>query len=113
MVLDAPDAGELAGFYASLLEWEIYKAEPAFVTVAPPDGVAYLACQTAEGYQRPVWPNAAQAQQMMMHLDFEVSDLETAVGHAIELGAVQAEFQPQSNVRVMLDPAGHPFCLYT
>jgi hypothetical protein len=22
-------------------------------------------------------------------------------------------FQPQSNVRVMLDPAGHPFYLYT
>jgi len=24
-----------------------------------------------------------------------------------------AAFQPQDDVRVMLDPAGHPFCLYT
>jgi hypothetical protein len=23
-----------------------------------------------------------------------------------------AEFQPQDDVRVYLDPAGHPFCLY-
>ena len=28
------------------------------------------------------------------------------------LGATLAEFQPQDDVRVMLDPAGHPFCLY-
>jgi hypothetical protein len=60
-----------------------------------------------------VWPAEAGAQQMMMHLDFEVSDLQAAVGHALELGADEAAFQPQRNVRVMLDPAGHPFCLYT
>ena len=23
-----------------------------------------------------------------------------------------ADFQPQADVRVVLDPAGHPFCLY-
>jgi hypothetical protein len=28
-------------------------------------------------------------------------------------GAQVAGFQPQDDVRVMLDPAGHPFCLYT
>lgn len=50
---------------------------------------------------------------MMMHLDFEVTDLAAATAHALELGAEQAEFQPQENVRVLLDPAGHPFCLYT
>ena len=33
--------------------------------------------------------------------------------HAVELGATVAEFQPQDDVRVLLDPAGHPFCLYT
>jgi hypothetical protein len=49
---------------------------------------------------------------MMMHLDFEVSDLETAVEHALELGAREAAYQPQDKVRVLLDPVGHPFCLY-
>jgi hypothetical protein len=50
---------------------------------------------------------------MMMHLDFEVDDLDAAVAHAVELGAEEAAFQPQNNVRVLLDPAGHPFCLYS
>jgi hypothetical protein len=49
----------------------------------------------------------------MMHLDFEVVDLAAAVAHALELGAEEAQFQPQDTVRVLLDPAGHPFCLYT
>ena len=31
---------------------------------------------------------------------------------AVELGATLHEHQPQDDVRVMLDPAGHPFCLY-
>lgn len=49
---------------------------------------------------------------MSLHLDIEVDDLEQAVAYAVEVGAEQAEYQPQKNVRVMLDPAGHPFCLY-
>jgi hypothetical protein len=47
----------------------------------------------------------------MMHLDIEVGDLEAAVADAVALGARVADFQPQDNVRVLLDPAGHPFCL--
>jgi catechol 2,3-dioxygenase-like lactoylglutathione lyase family enzyme len=111
-VLDAPDARELAQFYASLLGWELGKQKPSYAVIAPPDGVTYLGFQTSPEYVRPVWPPAAGSQQMMMHLDFEVSDLETAVAHALELGAQEAKYQPQDNVRVLLDPAGHPFCLY-
>jgi hypothetical protein len=113
VVLDAADAPALAHFYADLLGWEISKESPEHCTMGPVDGVAYLAVQRAPDYVRPVWPAAENAQQMMMHLDFEVVDLEAAVAHARELGAEQAEFQPQDDVRVMLDPAGHPFCLYT
>ena len=47
-----------------------------------------------------------------MHLDLEVGDLEGAVAHAVETGATVADHQPQKDVRVLLDPAGHPFCLY-
>jgi catechol 2,3-dioxygenase-like lactoylglutathione lyase family enzyme len=113
VVLDAPDGPALARFYSDLLGWEIAKLDPEGGALGPPGGVAYLATQTAPDYVRPVWPAEAGAQQMMMHLDFEVSDLQAAVGHALELGAEEAAFQPQRNVRVMLDPAGHPFCLYT
>lgn len=114
VVLDAPDAHALARFYSALLGWEIAKAGPDDVALGPSDGVAYLAIQNSEGYVRPTWPNVENRQQMMMmmHLDFEVSDLSAAVAHALELGAEEAEYQPQENVRVMLDPAGHPFCLY-
>jgi catechol 2,3-dioxygenase-like lactoylglutathione lyase family enzyme len=112
VVLDAPDAQELARFYARLLDWTIVKDEPGWAAVTPEDGVSYLAFQTAAGYERPVWPSADGRQQMMMHIDLEVADLEPAVALAIEAGATLADYQPQEKVRVMLDPAGHPFCLY-
>jgi|SRR5665647_31177 catechol 2,3-dioxygenase-like lactoylglutathione lyase family enzyme len=111
-VLEAPDARALARFYADLLGWEIAKNEPEYAAIGPSDGVAYLAFQTAPDYVRPVWPFREGSQQIMMHLDFQVSDLEVAVAHALELGAQDAEHQPQTSLRVLLDPAGHPFCLY-
>ncbi|WP_323377142.1 VOC family protein [Streptomyces smaragdinus] len=43
--------------------------------------------------------------------DFRVGDLDSAVAEAVTLGATVAEFQPQESVRVLFDPAGHPFCL--
>jgi hypothetical protein len=45
----------------------------------------------------------------MMYLDIQVADLDPA--DAVALGARVAEFQPQDSGRVLLDPAGHPFCL--
>ena len=112
IVLDAPSAPELAHFYSDLLGWEIANESSNHCDMAPTSGVAYLAIQTAPDYVRPTWPNADGQQQMMMHLDFEVVDLDAAVAHACELGAQEAAYQPQHDVRVMLDPAGHPFCLY-
>ncbi|CAA9542747.1 MAG: hypothetical protein AVDCRST_MAG87-216 [uncultured Thermomicrobiales bacterium] len=51
-------------------------------------------------------------QQITAHLDIAVDDLETAVAWAVEAGARPAAFQPQDDVRVMLDPVGNPFCLF-
>ncbi|WP_405848078.1 VOC family protein [Streptomyces sp. NBC_01518] len=47
----------------------------------------------------------------MIHFDFQVGDLDSAVAEAVALGATVAESQPQAKVRVLFDPAGHPFCL--
>ncbi|HEX2293893.1 MAG TPA: VOC family protein [Actinomycetota bacterium] len=111
-VLDCPDASALAHFYAGLLGWRVAKDEPGWAAVSPPEGVAYLGFQTSPEYVPPVWPPAEGEQQMMMHLDIEVDDLAAAVEDAVAAGARVAEHQPQESVRVMLDPAGHPFCLY-
>ena len=48
----------------------------------------------------------------MLHLDILVDGLDAAGAHALEAGAVLASYQPQDDVRVYLDPAGHPFCLF-
>ena len=111
-VLDAPDPRALAGFYQRLLGWPIGRDEPDWVTLRPPGGGAGLSFQTEAAYARPTWPARPGDQLMMMHLDIEVEDLEIAGAHAVAAGAVLAEYQPQEDVRVYLDPAGHPFCLW-
>ncbi|MGV9502751.1 VOC family protein [Streptomyces sp. NPDC003642] len=61
----------------------------------------------------PVWPSGPGRQQMMVHLDIEVDDVARETARALTLGARLAQFQPQDDVRALLDPAGHPFCLCT
>jgi catechol 2,3-dioxygenase-like lactoylglutathione lyase family enzyme len=112
-VLDSPDAVQLAGFYQRLLGWEVRQKEPDWVALCPPAGGTGLSFQTEEAYVRPVWPANGGEPQMMMHLDIEVDDLQTAGEHAITMGATLADYQPQEDVRVYLDPDGHPFCLWT
>ena len=111
-VLDAPDARALAGFYHRLLGWPVGQDEPDWVTLRPPDGGAGLSFQTDPVYVRPTWPADVDDQRMMMHLDIEVDDLAAAGEHAVAAGAVLAPHQPQEDVRVYFDPAGHPFCLW-
>ncbi|KAB1915812.1 VOC family protein [Micromonospora sp. AMSO31t] len=111
-VLDAPDARELAGFYERLLGWSRDEDEPGWVVLAASGGGAGLAFQTEPAYVRPVWPAGPGEPQMMAHLDIKVDDLDAASAYAVSLGATVADFQPQDDVRVHLDPAGHPFCIY-
>ena len=111
-VLGAPDPRELARFYSRLLGWPVGRDEPDWATVRPPDGGAGLSFQLEEDHVRPSWPAGPGDQQMQVHLDIEVDDLEAAGAHASAAGAVLAEYQPQDDVRVYLDPAGHPFCLF-
>lgn len=109
--IEVPDPDALARFYAQLLDWPIAHKEPGTVVVAAPQGAIYLVFQQTTGYQPPVWPPVDGDQRPMMHLDFQVGDLEDAVSEAVAMGASLASVQPQENVRVLFDPAGHPFCL--
>ena len=112
IVLDSPDARRLAAFYSQLLGWTVDQDEPDWVTLRSPDGRHQLSFQTEPLYVRPTWPARQGDQQMMAHLDIEVDDLDAAAAHAIAAGATLADYQPQDDVKVHLDPAGHPFCLW-
>src|SRR5215471_9703460 len=109
--IEAPDPSALAHFYANLLGWPVGHEEPGTAIVAASPHGPFLVFQQADGYQSPVWPPVEGQQRPMMHFDFQVGDLEDAVAEAVALGASLANRQPQKNIRVLLDPAGHPFCL--
>ncbi|HEY0736290.1 MAG TPA: VOC family protein [Herpetosiphonaceae bacterium] len=111
-VLDAPDAPALASFYERLLGWKRTMNDTSWVTITPPDGGTGLSFQTEPNFVSPTWPSVPGSQLMLLHLDIHVEDLDAAVEWAVQAGARIADFQPQDNVRVMLDPVGHPFCLF-
>lgn len=110
--IGAPDPGALARFFQCLLGGEIAADEPDDVFLRGAAGSVGLSFQRESGYVRPVWPAGPGDQHMMIHLEIRVDDLERAGAHATACGAVIADHQPQDDVRVYLDPAGHPFCLW-
>jgi catechol 2,3-dioxygenase-like lactoylglutathione lyase family enzyme len=116
-VIGCGDAWELADFYAALLGWNVVdrseEVPGGWALVRSPSGEHKLEFQREEPFVPPVWPTVAGEQQMGMHLDIAVEDLAAGVEYAVSLGARVAGHQPQEGrVTVMLDPAGHPFCLF-
>lgn len=112
VVLGAPDASALAAFYERLLGWPRIDDQPGWVKLRSHDGGTAIAFQTEADYVAPTWPAEPGTQQMTAPLDIATDDLAAAVAWADENGASAASYQPQDDVRVMLDPAGHPFCLF-
>lgn len=112
VVLGAPDPRALAAFYETFLGWDRVDDEPGWVMLRPPGGGTGLSFQAEPHHREPEWPSQPGDQQMQMHLDVEVHDLAEEVLRAVSLGARLAGHQPQDDVRVLLDPAGHPFCLW-
>jgi len=112
--LGCRDVPALLAFYQRLLGWEVEEASQDWAVLRDPDGGVGLAFQTEVHHVPPVWPPEGPAdQQMQLHLEIEVDDLAAASAHAEACGAPASAFQPQDDVRVHVDPAGHPFCLYT
>lgn len=114
---------ELARFYAVLLGWPVAASEGptpdepengGWAQVRPPAGVAgpRLNFEYERCFARPVWPGQPGRQTASQHLDIHVDDLDLAQEWAMACGAVLAPEQPQDDVRVLLDPDGHPFCLF-
>ena len=115
IVLDSGNSEELSAFYEKLLGWIRidHKPDDEWIVVhsGKNDGSPGLIFQQVENYERPVWPGVSGRQQQMLHLDFHVDDLDEGVAYALSCGATLSEIQLEDSLRVMLDPAGHPFCV--
>jgi catechol 2,3-dioxygenase-like lactoylglutathione lyase family enzyme len=109
--MDCSDAQAMADFYGGLLGWEVTFRDVDFILMQDPAGGVGLSFQEEKWYRPPVWPEQPGELTKMIHLDIKVEDLEAASAHALAAGARLAEHQPRADLRIMLDPAGHPFCL--
>jgi hypothetical protein len=108
--LDCNDPSALAAFWAEMVGGEVVPVTEDFVAVKTERG--WLVAVRIPDHQPPSWPDPAVPKQV--HLDLAVDDLEVAEAEALRLGARRAALQPEpQRWRVLLDPAGHPFCLST
>lgn len=113
------DAVAMARFYARILGWRLAdqgdRGRWAIIR-SPHDPPLKIEFAGSADYRRPVWPPTDGEQQMMMHLDIEVDDIDSAVATVVEAGGAEAPWQPpdrdRSRLRIVLDPAGHPLCLF-
>jgi catechol 2,3-dioxygenase-like lactoylglutathione lyase family enzyme len=121
--LDCADAAAMSRFYGGLLGWEPTETEPDWVMMRDPAGGTGLSFQAREDYEPPAWPEEPGRQQKMIHLDIRVTPagpspeegqaaLAEAVKLALSAGGTLAGAQGREDLRVILDPAGHPLCLF-
>jgi hypothetical protein len=108
---DCADPAGLARFYGAVLDLPVLFASDDFVALGHA-GQPAIGFARVPGYQRPTWPEADVPKQA--HLDLGVDDLDTAQTELLALGATAPPAQPQPDQwRVLIDPAGHPFCIST
>lgn len=122
--LDCHDPHEMARFYGHLLGWTATFVEDDWVLMRDPGGGVGLSFQAEAAYVPPTWPEEPARQQKMMHLDVRVvpasgdsptagqEALDAAAQVAVEGGGRLAPHQPREDLRIVLDPAGHPLCLF-
>jgi catechol 2,3-dioxygenase-like lactoylglutathione lyase family enzyme len=111
VTVDCPDPAALASFYQNALGWELIYSDENTAYLSD-GGAIRIGFQKVTDFTPPEWPGQRLPQQL--HLDVAVEDLDQAERQCTELGARKADVQPgDQHWRVMLDPAGHPFCLTT
>jgi hypothetical protein len=108
--LDCIDPSVLADFWAAFLGGEVTHRNDEFHAVKVEGGL--LVAVKVDDYKAPTWPDPTVPKQIHLHL--KVDDLDAAQTDAVRLGARVATEQPNpEHWRVLLDPAGHPFCVAT
>lgn len=111
VIIDCRDAAPMLAFYQSACGGEIVRRDDGLVWLKV-GGVRVL-FREVEGYQPPTWPSSDVP--MQVHLDFFADDLDETEARLCQLGATTPDYQPhrEDGLVVMLDPAGHPFCIGT
>jgi predicted enzyme related to lactoylglutathione lyase len=108
VILDCADPAKLAGFYATVTGWQTTYSDDDFVFIGDGGAGVQLGFQRIDGYRSAGWPDPAKH----AHLDFKVSDVDSAIEALVAAGATKPEFQPgKGDWTVLIDPAGHPFCV--
>ncbi|MFI1769025.1 VOC family protein [Streptomyces sp. NPDC020800] len=111
VTFDCADPAVLARFYGELLGLPVLFSADDFVLLGK-EGSAGLGFNRLADYRPPTWPDPAQEKQA--HIELGVDDLDIAEKRLLDLGAAKPAFQPSPDRwRVLLDPAGHPFCITT
>ena len=128
VAVDATDARAVAEFYRELLGY-VYRSGDEPPPPGEPDpngedwlvlrdrtGEARLAVQHVGELPRTTWPDPGVPQQL--HLDMTVADsaqLAEQRDRALSLGASilsDRSTDPEEELYVFADPAGHPFCIF-
>jgi predicted enzyme related to lactoylglutathione lyase len=107
ITLDCADVRPLAEFWSALLGWDIAHVQDEYAMLQGP-GVA-LGVGQVEAFHPPAWPNEHGTKQF--HFDLACDDISATEARCVTLGATVPAEQPGETWRVLLDPAGHPFCL--
>jgi catechol 2,3-dioxygenase-like lactoylglutathione lyase family enzyme len=128
VVLDTTDARGLAEFYRELLGLRYRpgdeppapgQPDPAgrdWLVLLDPAGRRGVAFQQVAELAPATWPDGPRPQQL--HLDLTVptaADLDVQHDRAMSLGArllFDRSGDPDEQLRVYADPAGHPFCIF-
>ena len=106
--IDCSGPRELARFYLALLGGELLWENTSSSGIRTDSGLNIVA-QKVANYAPPTWPSAS-----IVHFDLDAGvSLDESVAYAVECGAIEAADQPNPRWQVLLDPAGHPFCITT
>ena len=111
------DFERMISFYVGLFGIEVLDKEESWAMVGDSAAGMNINIQAEAWYAAPIWPEQPDRATKMMHLEIEVDDVPAAVDRVVSLGGQKAPIQPSdrdpTSLRVMLDPAGHPFCLWS
>jgi len=111
IALECRDPAALAAFYSALTGWPVvYRSGDWWSIGESPSASFHLSFQRSPGHTQPTWPDPASSMQFHLHL--RVEDLDEAERATVAVGGTVLADQPDpAGSRVILDPAGHPFCL--